>query len=85
MRKNTDIRIYFLYVLFFFITSCIGIKNNKHNAVFQHIPTEIDDVVIAKFKRPCYLRLMKEKWVDSVYNAMTFDEKVGQLFMVAAT
>jgi hypothetical protein len=22
--------------------------------------------------------------VDSVYNAMTFDEKVGQLFMVAA-
>jgi hypothetical protein len=47
---------------FFFITSCIGIKN-KHNAVFQHIPTEIDDVVIAKFQnRPCYLRfLMKEK------------------------
>jgi hypothetical protein len=37
-------------------------KNNKHNAVFQHIPTEIDDVV-AKFQnRPCYLRfLMKEK------------------------
>jgi hypothetical protein len=34
----------------FFITSCIGIKNNKHNAVFQHIPTEIDDVVIANFK-----------------------------------
>lgn len=23
-------------------------------------------------------------WVDSVYNAMTFDERVGQLFMVAA-
>jgi hypothetical protein len=42
--KNTDIRIYFLYVLFFY-NNCIGIKN-KHNAVFQHIPTEIDDVVI---------------------------------------
>jgi beta-glucosidase-like glycosyl hydrolase/CubicO group peptidase (beta-lactamase class C family) len=25
-----------------------------------------------------------KKWVDSTYNAMTFDEKVGQLFMVAA-
>jgi hypothetical protein len=25
-----------------------------------------------------------KKWVDSVYNAMTFDEKLGQLFMVAA-
>jgi len=24
------------------------------------------------------------KWVDSVYNQLTFDEKVGQLFMVAA-
>src|SRR6478609_8666316 len=23
-------------------------------------------------------------WVDSIYNQMTFDEKVGQLFMVAA-
>jgi quinol-cytochrome oxidoreductase complex cytochrome b subunit len=25
----------------------------------------------------------KKKWVDSIYNVMTFDEKVGQLFMVA--
>ena len=26
----------------------------------------------------------QQKWVDSVYNQMTFNEKVGQLFMVAA-
>jgi hypothetical protein len=60
--KNTDIRIYFLYVLFFY-NQLYWEKNNKHNAVFQHIPTEIDDVVITKFQnRPCYLRfLMKEK------------------------
>jgi hypothetical protein len=60
-------------------------KNNKHNAVFQHIPTEIDDVVIAKFQKPLLFEVSDEgkKWVDSVYNAMTFDEKVGQLFMVA--
>jgi beta-N-acetylhexosaminidase len=25
-----------------------------------------------------------QKWVDSIYNKMSFDEKVGQLFMVAA-
>src|SRR5690606_27942514 len=25
-----------------------------------------------------------QKWVDSVYNQMSFNEKVGQLFMVAA-
>jgi beta-glucosidase-like glycosyl hydrolase/CubicO group peptidase (beta-lactamase class C family) len=28
--------------------------------------------------------LPQEKWVDSVYNQFTFEEKVGQLFMVAA-
>ncbi len=26
----------------------------------------------------------QKKWVDSVYNKMTFEEKVGQLFMIAA-
>ncbi|SCY11867.1 glycoside hydrolase family 3 N-terminal domain-containing protein [Flavobacterium caeni] len=26
----------------------------------------------------------QRKWVDSVYNKMTFDEKIGQLFMVSA-
>jgi beta-glucosidase-like glycosyl hydrolase/CubicO group peptidase (beta-lactamase class C family) len=85
--KNTDIRIYFLYVLFFFITSCIGIKNNKQYAVFQHIPTEIDDVINAKYQKPSLLFEVSnegKKWVDSIYYAMTFDEKVGQLFMVAA-
>ena len=28
--------------------------------------------------------LSREIWVDSVYNQLSFDEKVGQLFMVAA-
>ena len=28
--------------------------------------------------------LLQEAWVDSVYNQLSFDEKVGQLFMVAA-
>jgi hypothetical protein len=51
----------FSLCLIFFITSCIGIKNNKHN--ISTYSTEIDDVVIAKFQnRLCYLRfLMKEK------------------------
>ncbi|MFM9987645.1 glycoside hydrolase family 3 N-terminal domain-containing protein [Flavobacterium sp.] len=26
----------------------------------------------------------ERKWVDSIYNTMTFDEKLGQLFMIAA-
>ena len=28
--------------------------------------------------------LPQEKWVDSIYNQMSFEDKVGQLFMVAA-
>jgi beta-glucosidase-like glycosyl hydrolase/CubicO group peptidase (beta-lactamase class C family) len=27
---------------------------------------------------------IQKKWVDSVYNALTFDERIGQLFMVSA-
>jgi hypothetical protein len=61
-------------------------KNNKHNAVFQHIPTEIDDVVIQISKPSLLFEVSDEgkKWVDSVY-MMTFDEKVGQLFMLLLT
>jgi beta-glucosidase-like glycosyl hydrolase/CubicO group peptidase (beta-lactamase class C family) len=29
-------------------------------------------------------RMEQEEWVDSVFSAMTFDERLGQLFMVAA-
>jgi hypothetical protein len=45
--KNTDIRI-FSFMSYFFYNQLYWDKNNKHNAVFQHIPTEIDDVVIDK-------------------------------------
>ncbi|CAM2985103.1 glycoside hydrolase family 3 N-terminal domain-containing protein [Flavobacterium frigoris] len=85
--KNTGIRISFLYVLFFFITSCIGVKNNKQKVILAHHPSEIDSVVVDKSQKPSMLfeiSIEGKKWVDSIYNAMTFDEKVGQLFMVAA-
>src|SRR5690349_8042418 len=31
---------------------------------------------------PATAQQTKEHWVDSVFNSMSFDEKVGQLFMV---
>jgi hypothetical protein len=46
--KNTDIRIYFSMSYFFY--NQLYWDKKKHNAVFQHIPTEIDDVVITNFK-----------------------------------
>ena len=36
------------------------------------------------FAQPRHQVPSAEKWVDSVYNQMSFNEKVGQLFMVAA-
>lgn len=36
------------------------------------------------FAQPKSKFTSSEKWVDSVYNQMSFNEKVGQLFMVAA-
>jgi beta-N-acetylhexosaminidase len=40
----------------------------------------------AQFRKisPPFERKKESVWVDSVYNHMTFDERVGQLFMVAA-
>jgi hypothetical protein len=75
LMKNTDIKLFSL-CLIFFITSCIGIKIIS-KAVFQHIPTEIDDLVIDKSQNLHTFEVSDEgkKWVDSVYNAMTFDEK----------
>lgn len=36
------------------------------------------------FAQPKYKKSSSQQWADSVYQAMTFNEKVGQLFMVAA-
>jgi beta-glucosidase-like glycosyl hydrolase len=83
--KNTDIRIYFLYVLFFFIASCSGIKQNKLKVVVSHIPN--DTLVInhaQKTTAPFDISDNGKKWVDSIYSSMSLDEKIGQLFMVAA-
>ena len=39
---------------------------------------------LSVFAQPKYQFSQAQKWVDSVYNQMSFNEKVGQLFMVAA-
>lgn len=46
----------------------------------------ISQFATAQFRKisPPFERMKETAWVDSVYNKMTFDERVGQLFMVAA-
>jgi len=88
--KNKDIRNLFLYVLFFFVASCSTTKKNESKAKFAHIPTVVDEYIVDNsldtdtIQEPIALFTERKKWVDSVYTTMTFSERLGQLFMVAA-
>ncbi|WP_035672806.1 glycoside hydrolase family 3 N-terminal domain-containing protein [Flavobacterium sp. 83] len=86
--KKIGIKIVFFYVLFFFVaTSCVGTKINKPKIILTDIPTEIENLESENSSNVSTLfELSSEgnKWVDSLYNAMSLDEKLGQLFMVAA-
>jgi beta-glucosidase-like glycosyl hydrolase/CubicO group peptidase (beta-lactamase class C family) len=85
--KNTDIRIYLFYVLFFFMASCTALKQNKQNQVLGNsFPVTVDRVIDQSQNTATVFDISDngKKWVDSIYSAMSLDEKIGQLFMVAA-
>ncbi|GEP51809.1 beta-N-acetylglucosaminidase [Flavobacterium noncentrifugens] len=66
-----------------FAISCAGSKNNKPVvAVPPAIISETNNEAVVY--NDGYDSDVQKKWVDSVYNQLTFDEKIGQLFMVAA-
>jgi len=71
--------------LIVFVFSCSSTKNlNSKNTVGNDFESELK-IDKKHTKNPFFEETDKEeKWVDSVYNQMSFDEKVGQLFMVAA-
>ncbi|MDP3680308.1 MAG: glycoside hydrolase family 3 N-terminal domain-containing protein [Flavobacterium sp.] len=87
MRK-IGIKIVLFYVLIFFVaSSCVGTKINKNKVIVANIPSKIKNLDSIKSSNiPTLFELSPEgnKWIDSVYNAMTLEEKFGQLFMVAA-
>ena len=87
MRK-IDIKIFTFYVLFLFAaTSCVGTKINKNKVIVTNVPVKVqnvDSIAITNIPVLFDVQSQGEKWVDSVYNTMTLDEKIGQLFMVAA-
>lgn len=85
--KNIGIRNSFLYVLFFFVASCIGTKNNKNRVPMSSHSKEVPALVVDKSREETTLFKLTPsgtKWVDSIYNSMSLEEKLGQLFMVAA-
>lgn len=83
--KKLGIKNIFFYVLFFFVASCIGTKNNKSKTILATKPQIVHSVPDSS-NAPTIFESSDagNKWVDSIYNAMTLEEKLGQLFMVAA-
>ena len=88
LMKNT-IRVLFLLFLLFLVTNC---GTTKTAIVLQNtIKTEVP-----KFEETYNQQVKSDrknyfpdsnaetKWVDSIYKTLTFDDKVGQLFMIAA-
>jgi beta-glucosidase-like glycosyl hydrolase/CubicO group peptidase (beta-lactamase class C family) len=71
--------------LLVFVFSCSLIQHlNSKNPVANDFESELQ-IDRKHTKNPFFAESdNEEKWVDSVYNQMSFDEKVGQLFMVAA-
>ena len=88
LMKNT-IRVLFLLFLLFLVINC---GTTKTAIVLQNtIKTEVP-----KFEETYNQQVKSDrknyfpdsnaetKWVDSIYKTLTFDDKVGQLFMIAA-
>ena len=87
MRKR-DVKIALFYVLLFIVvSSCIGTKSIDTKVSAAQKPSKtlyFDSVKQSNVPTLFELSTIGSKWVDSVYNAMTLEEKIGQLFMVAA-
>jgi len=83
---------YFIGILFFagvFVllsSDVIGQTSDKKDIIseVQNIYTDTLEVVRKDIRAFFPTTESQSRWVDSVYNQMTIDEKIGQLFMVAA-
>ncbi len=77
-----------LFILLSFVTNCSSTKDkNAHVKLGKPSLSDEDEyVAIPKSQRKTFFKGSdtENKWVDSVYNQMPLNEKIGQLFMIAA-
>jgi len=78
----------FLLLITVFLAKC-GSSKPISTVKLTKPKVEIDDLVYIPIQKSDRKNFFREtpsetKWVDSVFAQMTFDEKIGQLFMVAA-
>lgn len=79
--KNKVTKVLFFSFLLIFVVSCVSKKKT--------IPQSAQPPLIVAKVSPLddkygYDSESQKKWVDSVYAKLTFDERIGQLFMIAA-
>ncbi|WP_395067224.1 glycoside hydrolase family 3 N-terminal domain-containing protein [Flavobacterium sp.] len=83
------IKLVFLLIILTFVTNCGSSKVVAPVGKILKPELNLDDEVyvsVSKSNRKNFFKDSPEetKWVDSIYNQFTFEEKVGQLFMIAA-
>jgi beta-N-acetylhexosaminidase len=76
-KRMKKIALYFVGCLF--ITGLFGA-----GMVWNDFPKPGKTIKIDTDTLPPFLNAKADKWVDSVFNSLTADERTGQLFMVAA-
>ena len=83
-KKSCFAKAAILLTLFMFMTNCASFRSKKENLALE----ENKEVYIRKNKseRTDFFKVTdaETRWVDSIYNKMTLDEKIGQLFMISA-
>lgn len=86
--KNIGLKLLFIFTIGVFIANC---SVNKKVGFKPTVTVNPENIAVKEFKDPSLegFNLFEDspgekKWVDSIYNSLSFDEKLGQLFMVAA-
>ena len=74
---------FILYSLLFWLVINCSSKKNIVVPVIDEPALPSKDVIVPTYEQE-YSSIGQRKWVDSIYNKMTLDEQIGQLFMVAA-
>jgi beta-N-acetylhexosaminidase len=87
--KTFLFRVGALMLLLFLVANCSSTKSTQSNVQLGKAGFAEDEEIYIphlKSERKNFFpeTLAETHWVDSIYNQMTFEEKVGQLFMVAA-
>ncbi len=81
VMKNSIIKIFFLSSFLFIVISCVSNKKVVHSPSILKV---VDEPLKPLDDSYGFDSDIQKKWVDSVYTNMTFDQRIGQLFMIAA-